>query len=82
LRGDFREVLKRIDNAELRSLLDEIDPTRGSGAEDFARTFTTACTSLQTCFEPIRNGNNAFDPPFTLDQVGIRKAGGGPSGQL
>ena len=38
MRANFREVLQRIDNAELRSLLDEIDPTpdsvRGSGAED------------------------------------------------
>jgi hypothetical protein len=82
LQAAFREVLKRIDNAELRSLLDEIGPTRGSGAEDFARTFTTACTSSQTCFEPTRNGNNVFDPPFTVEQVGMRKAGVGPPGQL
>ncbi len=85
LRAEFPEVLERIGNADLRSLLDEMDPTpetvRGSGAEDWSdlRDRMHFIADLFRCYQERQH---LFDAPFTAEQVRILKAGSRPPSQL
>jgi len=85
LRTDFPEILKRIGNSELQSLLDEIDPTpdtvRGSGAEDWSDLYDRM-HFIADLFRAYQERHNLFGAPFTAEQVRILKAGSRPSGQL
>ena len=81
----FPPELRIIANADLRALLDQIDPTldsvRDSGAIDWAALADRVhfIADMFRCYETTAA---LFDPPFTPDQVIALKAGQRPIGRL
>jgi hypothetical protein len=85
LRAEFPEALKQITDPELRSLLEQIDPTpdslRETGAVDWANLPDRLhfIADLFRCYETTPD---LSEPPFRPDQVTQVKAGRRPSGPL
>jgi hypothetical protein len=85
LEAEFPEDLKQITNPDLRTLLEQVDPTpdslRESGAVDWANLPDRLhfIVDLFRCFE---EAPDLLEPPFTPDQVTQVKAGRRPSGPL
>jgi hypothetical protein len=85
LRAEFPEALKQITDPELRSLLEQIDPTpdslRETGAVDWANLPDRLhfIADLFRCYEATPD---LSEPPFRPDQVTQVKAGRRPSGPL
>jgi hypothetical protein len=85
LSARFPENLKRITNSDLRTFLEQIDPTpdslRETGAVDWADLPDRVhfIVDLFRCYEETLD---LMEPPFTPDQVTEVKAGRLPSGPL
>ncbi|HZY40655.1 MAG TPA: hypothetical protein VFF59_01505, partial [Anaerolineae bacterium] len=78
LTAEFPPELRTITNADLRALLDQIDPTpdsvHGSGAIDWAE-LADRIHFIADMFRCYQASPQLFDPPFTSDQVMALKAG-------
>ena len=85
LRGEFPASLRQIANPDLRALLDRIDPTpdslRETGAADWA-DLPDRLHFIADLFRCYHESRDLFEPPFTLDQVTVLKAGRLPGGEL
>lgn len=85
LRAEFPLELRTITNADLRTLLERVDPTPdsldGSGATDWA-ALTDRIHFIADMFRCYQTTPALFDPPFTADQVIALKAGQVPIGRL
>jgi len=83
--GTFPDDLRTITNAELRALLERVDPTpdttRGSGARDWAN-LDQRIHYIADLFRVYQERPELFDPPFTPEQVAVIEAGGRPAGRL
>jgi hypothetical protein len=81
----FPPELTTITHADLRALLDVIDPTpdsvRDSGTLDWAE-LADRIHFIADMFRCYAASSALFDPPFTPDQVIALKSGQIPSGQL
>lgn len=85
LPAQFPPELRTIDHAELRALLDQIDPTpdsvRGSGATDWA-ALPDRLHFIADLFRCYAASPALFEPPFTAEQVAALRAGQRPIGRL
>jgi hypothetical protein len=85
LTADFPLLLRTIGSADLRALLDQIDPTpdsvRDSGAIDWAE-LADRIHFIADMFRCYAASSALFDPPFTPDQVIALKSGQIPGGTL
>jgi hypothetical protein len=85
LQADFPEILEHLGDADLISLLGEIDPTpdtgRGSGAEDWS-DLHDRMHFIADLFRSYQERRSLFGAPFTAEQVRVLEAGGLPPGQL
>lgn len=83
--GTFPDSLRQVALADLRALLDKIDPTpdttRGSGAVDWAR-LPDRLHFIADLFRCYHESADLFDPPFTPEQVAALRAGRLPEGRL
>ena len=83
--GAFPAELKRIDNADLRVLLDRLDrtpdTTRGSGADRWS-TLTDRINYIADLFRVYQHDPKLLSDPFTAEQVTVIKSGGRPAGRL
>ncbi len=85
LTAEFPPELATISHADLRALLDAIDPTpdsvHDSGAIDWAE-LADRIHFIADLFRCYAVSSALFNPPFTLEQVIALKAGQIPGGQL
>lgn len=83
--AEFPASLREIALAELRALLERIDPTpdstRGTGAGDWSH-LPHRLHFIGDLFRCYHETATLFDPPFTAEQVIALKAGRLPEGQL
>jgi hypothetical protein len=85
LQVDFPPSLRQIENLELQSLLQKVDPTpnnlAGSGARDWAN-LPDRLHFIVDLFRCYQENEDLLDQPFTADQVTLIKAGKIPEGRL
>jgi hypothetical protein len=85
LTAEFPAALRQIASPELRSLLSQIDPTpdsvRDTGAVDWA-DLPERLHFIADLFRCYAEAPVLREPPFTLAQVSVLKAGGLPDGPL
>lgn len=85
LPGTFPQALEQIDNARLREMLAQVDPTpdslNRSGAKDWA-DFADRMHFIADFFRIYQERRHLFDEPFTIQQVTLLKSGVRPDGRL
>lgn len=85
LKAEFPAALKQITKPDLRTLLEQIDPTpdslRETGAVDWA-DLPDRLHFITDLFRCYQEAPDLWEPPFTPDQVTAVKAGRLPSGPL
>lgn len=76
-------VLQSIDNAELRALLAQVDPTpdsqTGTGSRDWSE-LPDRMHFIADLFRAYHQDAGLYDPPFTDEQVAVLKTGQRPAG--
>lgn len=85
LAAEFPELLKELSNAELHTLLEQIDPTpdslRESGAMDWA-DLPDRMHFIVDLFRCYQESKELFEAPFSSEQIIALKSGSVPGGQL
>lgn len=85
LRAGFPASLRQITDPDLQALLDQVDPTpdstSGSGAADWA-DLPDRLHFIADLFRCFQETSELFEPPFTLEQTRVLKAGRMPQGRL
>ena len=85
LAAPFPPRLQRIENPELHSLLQRVDPTPDtpieSGAEDWA-DLGERMHFITDLFRTYQERPALFSPPFTPEQETVIREGGRPAGRL
>jgi len=85
LQGTFPQALEQIDNARLREMLAQVDPTpdnlNESGANDWA-DFADRMHFIADFFRVYQQQQHLFDAPFTTQQAMLLKSGVRPDGRL
>ena len=85
LRGTFPPDLREIDNPDLQTLLQRIDPTPNSlqdtGTDDWGN-LADRIHFIADMFRAYEEDGSLLGPPFTVEQVMKLKAGQRPAGRL